>query len=707
MSEPSKDQTAAAAETPSPGRRRRRLPVWKKGLFALLVTTVFFVVMELLLAALGVKPVTFSEDPFVGFTSRSPLFDEVTGDDGEARYRTVPKKLAWFNEQEFPLAKKADDYRIFCVGGSTTYGRPYNDITSFSGWMREYLNAADSSHSWQVINAGGISYASYRVASLMEELINYQPDLFVIYCGQNEFLERRTYGDLMETPEFVRDTAAVLGRSRVYTTVRRLMNRSGSSAAGGESATDKLPEEVEAILDDSVGPDDYQRDEELQHQVIQHYRFNLVRMIEIARSAGAQVILVNPAANERSMSPFKSQHRDDLEADDLARWEQLTAEAAEYRESGEYQEALNRLDQAIQIDPLYADSHFRRGENLFDLDQFDEAKQAFQRAIDEDVCPLRILSKMRPVVAEVAVENDVPLIDYQQQLESKTDTGITGEEWFLDHVHPTIEGYRELAISLIDKMQSEGIVAFNDSWNQDAREEVNARVLAQVDDRAHGVALRNLAKVLSWARKYEEAGRLSQQAAGKLQDDAEAHCMAAYDLERRGQLEEAKKAYRMALELQPDYAQAHYNLGHVHRRLKEWNAAAQSFQRAVDSNPEFPGAHYNLGLVLQQAGQLDRAAQCFEASLQVNDQHPGTWEELGTVRLNQGRIDEAIRHLEQATKLEPRLASAHNSLGVAFAQRGQVEKAAEAFARAVEVNPDFAGARQNLEQARQMLKEKQ
>ena len=45
----------------------------------------------------------------------------------------------------------------------------------------------------EIINTGGISYASYRVARLMEELLAYQPDVFVIYTGHNEFLEKRIY----------------------------------------------------------------------------------------------------------------------------------------------------------------------------------------------------------------------------------------------------------------------------------------------------------------------------------------------------------------------------------------------------------------------------------------------------------------------------------------------------------------------------------
>jgi len=538
------------------------------------------------------------------------------------------------------------------------------------------------------------------VASLMEELIEYEPDLFIIYCGHNEFLERRTYSQLMDTPRLVRDTAAILGRSRVYTTVRTLLKDSRDGESQPSSGTDKLPEEVDAILDGSVGPDDYQRDDEQRSQVIAHYRFNLERMIEIARSVGARVLLINPAANERNMSPFKNQHRDGLEPADVARWGDLVALADTHQESGEFEEALNALDQALEIDPLYAETHFRRGEILFALQRFRDAKQAYQRAIDEDVCPLRMLTQMRPVIADVASLFDVPLIDAQELLERKTETGIMGEEWFLDHVHLTIEGYRELGLSLFAELESQGLVVPESHWTDESRQQVDAGVMEQVDERTQGIALRNLAKVLSWARKYEEAGRLSQLATQKLPDDAEAHCMAGYEFQRNGELERAIESYLQAIELRPGYDHAHYNLGHTYRQLEKLDLAEKSFQRAVESNPNYPGAYYNLGLMHQNASRLELAAQCFEASTKVNDKHPGSWEELGNVRLNQGRIDEAILHLETTLRLEPNLASAHNSLGVAFAQRGEMQNAVASFERAVEISPNFDAALQNLARAR-------
>ena len=140
---------------------------------------------------------------------------------GDSYLATSPSKVRWFNPQRFPKKKASRTYRIFSLGGSTTYGRPYDDNASFSGWLRELLVPADPSRTWEVINAGGISYASYRVAAVMEELIQYEPDLFIIYTGHNEFLERRTYRTLLEAPKPLTTVGALASRTRIYAAGRK------------------------------------------------------------------------------------------------------------------------------------------------------------------------------------------------------------------------------------------------------------------------------------------------------------------------------------------------------------------------------------------------------------------------------------------------------------------------------------------------------
>ena len=49
-----------------------------------------------------------------------------------------------------------------------------------------------------MINCGGVSYASYRLGPILDEVLGYEPDLIMLYTGHNEFLEARTYPRLIE-----------------------------------------------------------------------------------------------------------------------------------------------------------------------------------------------------------------------------------------------------------------------------------------------------------------------------------------------------------------------------------------------------------------------------------------------------------------------------------------------------------------------------
>jgi len=71
----------------------------------------------------------------------------------------------------------------------------------------------------------------------------FQPDLFIVYSGHNEFLERRTFDKLLKTPEFVRHLGALASRMRLYSALYDVTYERDAV----------LPTEVEALLDRSVG----------------------------------------------------------------------------------------------------------------------------------------------------------------------------------------------------------------------------------------------------------------------------------------------------------------------------------------------------------------------------------------------------------------------------------------------------------------------
>jgi len=619
-----------------------------------------FALLEGGLALFGVDPVLQKEDPFVGFSGNVPLFVESLAPNGLKILKTAPNKLTHFNQQMFVEEKASDTFRIFCLGGSTTYGRPYNDKTSFPGWLRELLPEAQKAIDWEVINVGGISYASYRVARLMEDLVQYQPDLFIIYTGQNEFLEERTYRDLKKMPEVVRTTVGWLAKTRTWAAMNTLLGRFGALPKQQRSESTQLAAEVDTILEHSSGPKDYQRDDALRDDVLEHYRISLERMVGIARKAGAQVIFVTPASNLKDCSPFKSEHTSGLDQDTQKQSETMLAEALRQIDAKDLTEALQTLDQAIAMDPRYAELHYRRGKVLFAMAQYDAAFTAFKRASDEDVCPLRALTSMPEIVTDVASEYKLPLVDFvgllEQQVIAEKGHRIPGEEYFLDHVHPTVNAHKVLAVALAETMIDMGIVQPDKGWGEAKVAAVDARIKSRIDRKMQAQSLLNLAKVMQWAGKSEDADRLASQAIvaakGNPQIVSLANDVLIKRAKQQGNTDKADQYIRQALATDPWSPVIHFQLGIRLLQEKKSQEGASHILFATkfwDHNK----TNSTLGLILYQRGRYRLAYPYLKKAMQQSPSDKISLEAFEALRRTLGATAENLALPEIAVLRHP------------------------------------------------------
>lgn len=611
-------------------RTRRKLA------FAGIATLAFFVVAEVVLALFGVRPPVADQDPYVGFESRIPLYAPETIE-GRMYWRTAENKLDFFNPQRFLQEKPANTVRVFCLGGSTTFGRPFDDRTSFAAWLRELLPLTDPSKRWEIINAGGISYASYRVAGVMEELAAYSPDLFVVYTGHNEFLEQRTYGDIKGSPPLLRTLTAPLLHSRTAGVMRGLVSRDRAKVDRGTL----LPGEVDAVLDHSAGPSVYQRDEQLHRDVLEHFRFNLDRMVDIARKADADLVFVTPAANLKDFSPFKSSHRRGLDDEQLRRWEQHVAEAGQLHRSGNFEAALSQWNTAKQIDGHYAALHYRMGQTLVALGRGAEARQAFQDAIDHDICPLRAVGEIQAAIEQNAIKHRVPLVDFRSILDGACRETYghdsPGNEYFLDHVHPTTSANRLLALAIVNAMSRRGITAAGAAVTDQAIGLAGERILSRVDTELQARALTNLAQVLSWAGKQAEAGPIAVEAvrlrsAADLKDDPESLFYAAVNWATSGRDAEAMALFRRVLQLEPNHFAACWRLAALLYDHGDYKASREHFRKAVQLNPQHAYSFQMLGASLLKLERYEDALAAWNRAAELDPDDDGLRENISLVR---------------------------------------------------------------------------
>ncbi|MCP4263308.1 MAG: SGNH/GDSL hydrolase family protein [Planctomycetes bacterium] len=430
-------------------------------LAAIVIVMSPLVVGELVIRLCVRAPAVSLDDPYVSFSGIRPLF---VPDSNGTRLETAKERLACFCPQSFPTVKGPDTFRIFCLGGSTVQGRPYAVETSFTAWLKLSLEAARPQTDFEVVNCGGISYASYRLVPIMSEALEYKPDLFIIYTGHNEFLEDRTYRRLKRIPRTLIGVHRAMLNLRSYSLANEFISkRYGRGKETRSSSKTILPTEVDAKLDYKEGLETYHRDEVWRKGTIEHFRHNLQAMVRMSRGAGIPIILINPVSNLKDSPPFKSEFSTGLSSNETERVTELWQEAGELNWDDAYGK-IRLLEQAAKIDSRHAGLLYLIGKCYEHIGRLDEAKQWFVNAKEEDVCPLRILEPMNEVVLSVAAKNDVPLVDAKRLLERQSQEGVPGDEWLLDHVHPTIEGHQLIADSLYEAMEDMKLVRTPEGW---------------------------------------------------------------------------------------------------------------------------------------------------------------------------------------------------------------------------------------------------
>lgn len=631
-------------------KARHPLSLRKKIAFSALTAALFFCAIEAILFACGVRT-GHHRDPLAGFSSHYPLFVPKDEQGDNPVLHTAQSKYGAFNYQTFRKHKEPGAFRIFCVGGSTTFGRPFDDRTAFSGWLRVLLPIVDSRRKWEVINAGGISYASYRVAKLMEELVQYEPDLFVIYSGHNEFLEKRTYQSALEMSDsWVGRLLGVLSRTRTGGLVAGAVRSAPRSE--GDAHPDSRgvpPDDASVILDETVGPSDYHRDDAQRRRVVREYGSAIERMVRLARNRGAKVLLVVPASNLKDCEPFKGEHEEALTHERRVEWNALYKKAI--GEGG--QRGLEYLRKAEAVDGRLADLHYRKGHLLYDLGEYAESLAAFQRARDEDVCPLRgigpIVASLRAVASRLAA----PIVDFEQILSESSEHGVPGRQFFHDHVHPTISGHRLLAQSIVDAMGAQGWATPSVGWRDPRIEEAIEEVKKGIDVQDHARAIKNIAKVLGWAGKVREAYAASLRSIEMYAGDPEAHCLAGSGAADLGKEAEAVMHFRKALAVRPTYVPAQKSLAMLLSVEGDQRSALALLKSVVESRPNDGWAHEKLGVIYGRLGDLDRAVGHLRRSLEINGASAPVLYNMGLAFERMNDVESALACYRKASALKP------------------------------------------------------
>lgn len=400
-----------------------RLPMW----LALLLTSTLIPILILTAVEIGLRLVG------VGFPTSVTVPCTVKGQKAWCDNLFFPstffppKMIRLPRPYAIPAVKAPNTYRIVVLGESAAFGDP-EPAYGFSRYLDVMLRTRFPEKHFEVINTGITAVNSHVVLPIAEDMAKHQPDMFIVYMGNNEVVGPFGPGTVL--------TGHSLRLPMIRASIALKSTRLGQIIAKFVTHGDKnSPQQwggMEMFLEKQVRADD-----PALNATYENFRENLEEIIAAGQESGATVLVSTVASNLKDCGPFASSHRKGLHPDELAKWVNAASNGAQYEDSGSLAEALSAYRQAEAIDSTYAELQFRIARVSYALGKYADADEYYHSARDLDTLRFRTDTHLNEIIHGTVRSSTgrAQLVDVEAAIAKVAENGIPGDESFYEHVH--------------------------------------------------------------------------------------------------------------------------------------------------------------------------------------------------------------------------------------------------------------------------------
>jgi tetratricopeptide (TPR) repeat protein len=405
-----------------------------------------FAALELYLRSIdyGYEDRLFVLDQEVGeYVLNQPLYQKYFPTDPLLKNSRIPELLP---EMSFAAQKGDNVFRIFCLGGSTTRG-DFSD-NRFPDLLAEMLVRSEVDKKVEVFNLGITTFNSYQVADFVAELVDYAPDLLIIYMGHNEIYGPLGVASSSQVSSSHRLTKTVLLLQRFKTF--QLLQNYYLKLIDIDSDADRQGALFKFMAKSSVEPFS-----PLKEKSLKYFSNNLDNIIAQVKKRDAPLILTTIASNIRDFRPFDSA----VPEGSLAKeWQSLIDSAVALKDKGNLQEAAETFLQAIDLYPDNAQQYFDLGQVCMSLKMYGVALESLTKAKDLDIIPFRAPSGINRIIRQKAVEPGFVILDVEEIYKTKSEDGLIGKPIMIEHLHPSAYGHYLIAAGLTELVFETGLL---------------------------------------------------------------------------------------------------------------------------------------------------------------------------------------------------------------------------------------------------------
>lgn len=204
----------------------------------------------------------------------------------------------------------------------------------------------------------------------------------------------------------------------------------------------------------------------------------------------------------------------------------------------------------------------------------------------------------------------------------------------------------------------------------------------------------DLALVMLAESNYGVAAEELEKALHYKQDDALAHLLLGRAYQNTNRSVEAIEQFRTALRLDPNVPLGHYSLGFAYGSLGKNPEAIAEYQAQLKLTPDNPELQYQLGRTLLESGDASAAITHLQRATELDPRNEDAFYDLGKALVMAGDTAKAEAALRRAIELNPRDPTPHYQLARCLQKSGKSDEAKlemQKFAELKKTEPQTGG----------------
>jgi tetratricopeptide (TPR) repeat protein len=303
---------------------------------------------------------------------------------------------------------------------------------------------------------------SYTVLDISKDLMDYSPDLIIVYDGHNEFygVLGAASNDRVAPARWMTLLYLRMVHLRTFqltsNIVGEILSRFGKKPVDYSNRVTMM-EQVARGKTIPYGNDIYEKGYTI-------FQANLKDLAHRCRDQKIPLILSTQVSNFRDQQPFISNHSSNTSERQHSRFQQFYKSGLVFQSEGNLDSACASFRSAIALDSLYADAHYHLAQCLDTQAKKHEAYAEYILARNYDELRFRTDSKFNNLIRSLDDHEHEFVADIEEVFKSLSQDSLVGRNFIFEHLHPNARGHFFIAKEYVRLMREHSLLTTSEEW---------------------------------------------------------------------------------------------------------------------------------------------------------------------------------------------------------------------------------------------------